>query len=241
MPGRYTLTRLPAEEDRFRPVISQLKTSSNLKDKLYNIAPTQENIVIRQLDREAGPEARLMRWGLIPSWAKTDSSQKLLINARAETVADKPLFKAAFHRRRCIVPADGFYEWKRKRDVNQPYYFQMADESVFYMAGVWESWRNEKDEAIESYLILTTRPNSLVSKAHDRMPVILQGDKLDFWLIGKPELFEAEQQADLFEPLPAKAMTGRPVSQAVNNASLDGPECLEAPKEEATTQLDMGF
>ncbi len=238
MPGRYTLTKTPDGEDPCDSLLAAFLKSPDGQPKRYNIAPTQENVVIRYMNE---PEASIMRWGLIPNWAKTNSDKKMLINARAETAAEKPSFRAAYQRRRCLAPADGFFEWKRKRDINQPFFFQMKDESVFYMAGIWESWQTGTGATIESYLLLTTRPNKLVGKVHDRMPVILEGEKREAWLHGSPDVFDPSNRIEFFEPISSRAMTCRPVSQVVNNATVNGPECLEPPTIEASTQLDMGF
>ena len=196
---------------------------------------------MRKRSEDAQLQASAMRWGLVPSWSKSGTTQSLLINARSETIADKPSFKAAYQRRRCLVPADGYYEWKRQRSVNQPYYLQLADASVFYMAGIWESWHDDAGNATESYAILTTQANALAAKVHERMPVILQNGDAHAWLDGDPKLIETDSRFQLFAPIDDALMTCRPVNPIVNNNQNDTPECLSDPPVEASTQLDMGF
>ena len=209
--------------------------------KRYNIAPTQENLVIRNQGDDEQLLASAMRWGLIPSWSKTGTTQSLLINARSETIADKPSFKGAYQRRRCLVPADGYYEWKRQRNLNQPHYLQLADESVFYMAGIWETWYDDAGNSLDSYAILTTQANALAAKIHERMPVILLDDQGIEWLAGDPQKFETDRRFEFFAAIESEQMQSRPVNSIVNNNQNDSPECIGPPLVEATTQLDMGF
>lgn len=245
MCGRYTLVKKPisigknpAREIRY--AILSNKDDSNFQER-YNIAPTQDNLVIRKDEADGALFASNMRWGLIPSWSRTGSTQSLLINARSETIADKPSFKAAYRRRRCLVPGDGYYEWMRARNGNQPYYFQLNDEAVFYMAGIWESWYDDVGKATSSYAILTTQANALAAKTHDRMPVILEESMAIDWLEDEPDRFESERRIEFFNPLDPSLMKSRPVNPAVNNNQNEGPACIEAPPIEASTQLDMGF
>ena len=245
MCGRYTLVKKPisigknpAREIRYAVLASKADSAFEAR---YNIAPTQLNLVVR---RDEDPNALIaspMRWGLIPSWSKTGSTQSLLINARSETIADKPSFKAAYRRRRCLVPSDGYYEWKRGRNGNQPYYFQLEDESVFYMAGIWESWYDETGHGTDSYAILTTQANALAAKTHDRMPVILEDSLALEWLEDDADRFDSERRFEFFAPLSPSLMKSRPVNPAVNNNQNEGPTCIEKPPVEASTQLDMGF
>lgn len=207
----------------------------------YNIAPTQNNLVVRQQTERSGFTMSSMRWGLVPSWSRTGETTSLLINARSETVAEKPSFKAAYQRRRCLVPADGYYEWKRQRSTNHPYYLQLADESVFYMAGIWETWHNAAGVPTESFAILTTQANTLAAKVHDRMPVILEGDDTLTWLEGDADVIETDKRFDLLGPIDSSRMKCRPVNPIVNNNQNDVPECISDPPVEASTQLDMGF
>src|SRR5215471_2740191 len=149
----------------------------------WNIAPTQQIATIRQHQSEPKRSFGLMRWGLIPYWAKEASIGQKTINAMSETAAGKPAFRDAMRWRRCLIPADGFYEWKRfGSKEKQPYNFGMADDSAFAFAGLWERWRGEDNKVVETCTILTTEPNSLVADIHDRMPVILRPDDYDLWL-----------------------------------------------------------
>jgi putative SOS response-associated peptidase YedK len=189
----------------------------------YNIAPTQPVAAVRS--GEAGRECVRLRWGLVPSWSR--DTKVAPINARAETAADKPLFRAALRKRRCLVPASGFYEWlalaggKRK----QPYCFRPGDERPWALAALWERWQGP-DSPVESCAILTTEANELVRPVHERMPVILPERHWSAWL--DPALQEAGQLVPLLLPYPADAMRAYPVGLAVNNPRNDGPECLAA-------------
>ncbi|HEY0128503.1 MAG TPA: SOS response-associated peptidase, partial [Rubrobacteraceae bacterium] len=141
----------------------------------YNVAPTQD--ILGVYESEDGREAKFFRWGLIPSWAKDSSMGARLINARAETVAEKPSFRDAFKRRRCVIPADGFYEWQRVGGKRQPYFFRMRDERPFGFAGLWERWEGAGGETLYSCTILTTEANEVLRPVHDRMPVILHPEE----------------------------------------------------------------
>src|SRR4051812_31653774 len=146
----------------------------------YNIAPTQDVLAVSDTgDRR---EMRFFKWGLVPSWAKDTSMGARLINARSETVAEKPAFRQAFKQRRCIIPADGFYEWQRTGGRKQPFFFMMRDERPFGFAGLWERWEGEGGEVLNSCVILTTEANEVLRPVHDRMPIILHPDVYDLWL-----------------------------------------------------------
>lgn len=206
----------------------------------YNIAPTQNNLVLRKSpDNPALLQASTLRWGLVPSWSKTAQTPSLMINARSETVAEKPAFRAAFQRRRCLVPADGFYEWKKRKGANLPYFFSMADDSVFLMAGIWETWVGDRQPAFDSFTLLTTHANALMAKYHDRMPVIIPSERLEQWMETEGTKLGTLEQHDLFAPISAEQMSCRPANPIVNNNRSDGPECLEAPAEHALPQLDL--
>jgi putative SOS response-associated peptidase YedK len=186
----------------------------------YNIAPTQETIVVRL--NEAGQRVAVpMKWGLIPSWAKDAKIAASLINARGETVAEKPAFRAAFKRRRCLIPADGYYEWLREGKQKLPHLYQIKQGELFAFAGLWERWND-----LETFTVVTTSANDLAAKVHDRMPVILSPLDRQRWL--NPEA-QAEDLTKLIEPFPSADMTDTPVSTHVNNARNEGPECLASP------------
>jgi putative SOS response-associated peptidase YedK len=190
----------------------------------YNVSPTQPVAVVRQ-DRETGERIMdLLRWGLIPFWAKDPEIGARMINARAETVAEKPAFRAAFRERRCLIPADGFYEWQKLGTQRQPVYVRMSDGSAFAFAGLWERWRSPDGEGIETCTLLTTQPNELLRPIHDRMPVILDPEKYSPWL--DPESHRLDVLTPLLKPFPAEKMTCHPVSRYVNNPRNDDAECI---------------
>jgi len=242
MPGRYTLTKLPQSVPvALGEPLPVRHTSKAQFQSRFNIAPTQNNLVLLPSDAGKTIDAAYMRWGLVPSWSKEEKTNTLLINARSENAAEKPSFKAAYLRRRCLVPADGYYEWKRQRNAAQPFYFQFKDEDVFYIAGLWEAWQNNQGNLSESYAILTTRPNELVARYHERMPAILIGDHIDKWLAGDPAISDPSERLRFFEPISSDQMKCRPVSHRVNSNRNEGPDCLNPPETEAKTQLDLGF
>lgn len=222
MCGRYSLTTpIEGVQRVFRFV-----ERPNLPPR-YNIAPTQEVPVVR-LGEDGARHLVFLRWGLIPFWADDPAIGSRLINARAESAADKPAFRAAFARRRCLIAADGFYEWRkpaRKGERKQPYRVTLGDGRPFAFAGLWERWGGREDEdAVESCTILTTEANALVRRLHDRMPVILPPEAFDAWLdpaSGK------DAARDLLGPYPADDMVATPVSPRVNNVANDEPAVIE--------------
>jgi putative SOS response-associated peptidase YedK len=194
----------------------------------YNIAPTQPvlavGLTVGQHGGDSARAARLLRWGLIPSWAKEETIGSKLINARSETVAEKPSFRSAFKQRRCLILADGFYEWKRMPSKKQPYYFQRTDQEPFAFAGLWEHWHRE-GLTIDSCTILTTEANALLQPIHDRMPVILSPEDYDRWL--DPGTPPVELQT-LLRPADPDAMQTYPVSPLVNRPSYDSADCINS-------------
>ncbi len=187
----------------------------------YNIAPTQYIAAIRPA-KDEGREFAMLRWGLVPFWAKDPSIGNRMINARAETVAEKPAYRAAYKKRRCLIPADGFYEWHREGDVKIPYFISAADGAPMAFAGLWERWKSkEGDEQIDSATIVTTAANEFISSLHDRMPVILTPQDADRWLGGDDGLLD---DASMLAP-PLRAW---PVDRKVNNARNEGAELIDA-------------
>jgi putative SOS response-associated peptidase YedK len=176
----------------------------------YNIAPSQNILAIIQA--EGQPKASLFQWGLIPSWSREANG---FMNARAETLEEKPSFKESFYLRRCLIPADGFYEWERNGKIAQPYFFRMRDESTFAFAGIWDAWQVGQ-QSINSCAIITTRANELLEAIHNRMPVIIPPEAHDTWLGGKVEAVK-----DLLTPFPAAQMTCHAVTYDVNNTKID--------------------
>lgn len=227
MCGRYTLHSSPsriAEHFSLDP--------ERLPDDLgprYNIAPTQDVPAV-------GPSARggrgltFMRWGLVPRWADDPSNVSSLINARAETVHEKPAFRDAFARRRCLLPADGFYEWRAEDGGKQPYYLRMPGDEPFAFAGIWERWRardgaGETARSVESCAILTTDAAPAIADLHDRMPVILPLEAYDLWTDRSVE--RREELADLLEPPGETPLEYHAVSRRVNTPANDDPSCVE--------------
>lgn len=224
MCGRFTLSQsCEAIATAFH-----LSDVPNLEPR-YNIAPTQLVLtVLPPKETEGGileRQIKLLRWGLIPAWAKDPAMGARLINARAETVAEKPSFRKAFRHRRCLVIADGFYEWQRQERKKQPFYFRLRDGQLFAFAGLWEQWKSEA-EVIESCTILTTAANELLRPIHDRMPVILEPKDYDLWLDSTSE--DPEPLQKLLRPYASQAMTSYPVSTQVNNPTNNSPACVNS-------------
>jgi putative SOS response-associated peptidase YedK len=203
----------------------QVDNVPSLKPR-YNIAPSQSVATISQTAENR--QFKMLHWGLIPSWAKDTKISSRLINARAETLTEKPSFRSAFRRRRCLILADGFYEWQQQKDKQkQPFYFRMIEQQPFAFAGLWERWKDQSTgETIESCTIITTEPNELMKSVHNRMPVILASKDYNLWL--DPEVKESKLLQPLLNPYPAEEMTAFAVSQAVNKPSNDTPECLNS-------------
>lgn len=190
----------------------------------YNVAPTQSLPVIRGADRELV----MMKWGLIPVWARDQKMGAKLNNARGETVASKPSFRSAFKRRRCLVPMAGFYEWKATPAGKVPHYFTLLNEPQLAAAGIWEHWKAPDDQVIESFSIITTEANAIMAPVHDRMPVILPPDAIEGWL--DPDNTDIEDLELLLVPYPAEEMQQWTVSTRVNNARNQGAELIEPSK-----------
>ena len=223
MCGRFTLRLTPAELAEIFRLLDEPEFSPR-----YNIAPTQTVPIVRK--GETAFEAVPMRWGLIPSWAKDAKIGNRLINARGETVAEKPSFRAAFKRRRCLVPADGFYEWKKlDAKTKQPYMIGLKNADPFAFAGLWETWKSPEEERSESFTIITTSANDFLSDLHNRMPVILHEEDYDRWLDEKNDDYENLQE--LLTSYPGDAMRTYPVSTVVNSPRNDRAECAEELKE----------
>jgi len=203
----------------------------------WNIAPTQPVPVIRRDKKGPKRTFSLLRWGLIPYWAKDASIGFKTINAMSETAAEKPAFRDAIRQRRCLIPADGFFEWKKLGPKEkQAYNIGMADDSVFAFAGLWERWQDPVNEVVETCTILTTKPNPLVADVHDRMPVILSAEDYDLWL--DPGVMDSARVADCLKPFDARLMKKYLVSARVNRPENDDQECArEIPIAETTPRL----
>lgn len=197
-----------------------VSTSIEAKPR-YNIAPTQDIAAIREDDNKQR-ELVMLRWGLVPFWAKDPSIGNRMINARAETVAEKPSFRAAFRHRRCVVLADGFYEWRKQGDAKTPYFISLASGDPFALAGLWENWNDKATgETLQTATLITTSANDFMQPLHHRMPVVMQPDAADEWLAGSPDLLE--HATDRTPKLQAW-----PVDRRVNNARNEGKELIDA-------------
>jgi putative SOS response-associated peptidase YedK len=186
----------------------------------YNLAPTQSGPVMRE--RDGRRELAMLRWGLIPWWAKDAKIAYKTINARAETVSTAPAYRDAWAARRCLIPSSGFYEWMKTAGGKQPYLICFKDDRLFSFGGLWESWKDRQSgDRVETYTIITCPPNELAGRIHNRMPLIIDPADYDRWLTA------AEPPADLLRPYPATDMEARPVSKAVNKPDVDEPSLIE--------------
>ncbi len=223
MCGRFTLSS-PGE------VLAELFELVEMPEitPRYNIAPTQPVVAVHASEG-AGRHCEMMHWGLIPSWADDPAIGARMINARAETVATKPSFRSAFRQRRCLVVADGFYEWQKLERRKQPHHIRLRDGRPFAFAGLWENWesgdRASVPASVRSCTIITTEPNELVAPLHNRMPVILHTRDYSVWLASEAKQFDTLGR--LLRPYPADEMEASPVSTRVNKPSNDSPECIE--------------
>jgi putative SOS response-associated peptidase YedK len=218
MCGRFTL-HIPPE------LLAEIFGLVSIPDfqARYNIAPTQKVPVIRQ-DAGGQRQLALLHWGLIPSWAKDPSIGNRMINARAETVHEKPAFRNAIKYHRCLIPANGFYEWRQEGKTKTPLYVRLKDETMMCFAGLWEHWKSPEGEIIESFTILTTSSNKLVEPLHDRMPVILHPEEYALWL--DRNITNPEKLKHLYQPYPADLMEMFPVSTLVNSPRNDSPDLI---------------
>ena len=190
----------------------------------YNVAPTQAILTIRQ-SREGKRELVPLRWGLVPSWSKGPDSGFRMINARAETVSTKPAYRNAFKYRRCLIPAEGFYEWKAGKEGKTPFLVRRKDKEPFAMAGLWERWKREEGAELESCSIIVTDANDLVRAIHDRMPVILGPEDYEGWLDPGNKDFGGLRV--ILKPADPERWTMHPVSRQINSPRNDGPQLLE--------------
>jgi len=220
MCGRYTLHHEPEEiEERF-----EVEPDQELLAPRYNIAPSQIIPVIRHTGHTGSKEMAGCKWGLIPFWAKDPKIGNNLINAKAETIAEKPSFKHAFAKRRCLIPADGFYEWqKRGKAPSQPIYVRRRDGGLFAFAGLWEEWKTPDGELLPTCTIITVEPNELISQFHHRMAAILKPDEEAAWIDPGSK---AEDLLRLLRPYSSDELEAFPVSRAVNSPSFDDAACI---------------
>jgi putative SOS response-associated peptidase YedK len=218
MCGRYTLTTTKQDIYRYFGVADRWDFPAR-----YNVAPTAVMPVIRPSEGDAGLEVEVMRWGLVPSWAKAPGAG--MINARSETVHQKPAFRTAFRKRRCLVPSNGFFEWKGAGTSKQPYFIGLPDRRLFAFAGIWDAWKTAEGQLIHSFAILTTAASEVIAPVHDRMPVILRQKDHPLWLdlsVQNPDAFQA-----VYAPLFEEAIVIYPVSKRVGSPRNDTPDCVE--------------
>jgi len=217
MCGRFTIT---IEASYFQQELNLGSIPKEWKPR-YNVAPSQDIPIV--LNKETR-DVEMLRWGLIPFWAKDEKIGYRMINARSETIQEKPSFRNAFKQRRCLVLADGFYEWQKQdgKAPKVPFYFQLADGAPFAFAGIWETWKPPEGDPLRSCSIITTEPNSLVAMAHNRMPVMLDKQIMWGWLEDKPP----HALQSMLAPYPAEKMRALPVGLAVNNPKNDSAECV---------------
>ncbi len=221
MCGRFTLTTTPQD---LQTAFSWLSIPPDAVSPRYNIAPTQPIAVVANNGQKS---LDYFIWGLIPSWAKDPGIGNRMINARAETLAEKPAYRSAFRRRRCLILADGFYEWKAipGKKSKQPMYIHLKSGQPYAFGGLWEIWNSPDGSIVYSCTIITTEPNTLMAEIHNRMPLILPEDSYEQWLSTGD--FQANELAPLLQPFPADQMTAYPVSPLVNNPANDVPACVE--------------
>ncbi|MGZ6609322.1 MAG: SOS response-associated peptidase [Solirubrobacteraceae bacterium] len=237
MCGRYTLATPDPRDIRARFPVGE---SIEIRQR-YNVAPGDDVLAVTT-DREGAPRGELLRWGLVPTWAKGPDTGLKMINARLETADESPAFKRAFARYRCLIVADGFYEWRAapaggnqgRRAPKQPFHITRADGGLFAFAGLWSIWYGEDEEKIRSCAILTVPANEAIAALHDRMPVILQPEHESAWLDASTPRDELKQLA---AGLPPSDVALRPVGTAVNDARYDGPDCLMGPVPPAQAAL----
>ena len=189
----------------------------------YNIAPNQPIAVVRQQNR-GDRELAMLQWALVPSWTKEPSIGQKMINARSETVHEKPSFRQAFRARRCIIPASGFYEWEKLGKEKIPHYIHLRDGDLMSLAGLWERWKSPEGHELETCTIITTTANSLVKRLHVRMPVILHRAEFDLWL--NTDTHDVKGLTELFHPCPSDQLEEYVVTKAVNNPNNNSPDCI---------------
>jgi putative SOS response-associated peptidase YedK len=230
MCGRYSLATPDPADIRARFGITE---SIDIRQR-YNVAPGDDVLAVTT-DRDGKPRGEMLRWGLVPTWAKSPDTGLKMINARVETAAQRPAFRRAFERYRCLIIADGFYEWQRRADgPKQPFHVTRSDGQLFSFAGLWSIWHADEETVLRSCTILTREANPAVASLHDRMPIILSADAEADWLAKETQGNELDS---LLAGLPAADTALRPVSQAVNDARYDGPECLAPPVPSAQAAL----
>jgi putative SOS response-associated peptidase YedK len=224
MCGRFSRTQSGEElQQRFG-----FETEGLELEPRYNFSPGQDGAVVVKDEKR---KLRLMRWGLVPSWTKDVTAGYKAINARSETLAQKPMFKGLLKNKRCLVLADGFYEWQNTASGKKPMRYVLKDRAPFAFAGLWDRWQDASGQELYSFTIVTTRANELIKPVHDRMPVMLKPEHEQAWL--DPEFKGPEDLDDMLEPYPSELMEGYAVSPACNSPGREGPECIQPAPQEA--------
>ncbi len=218
MCGRFVLENTPEQLLK----VYRLSSPPDLFPR-YNIAPSQQIADVRQ-HNGGDRELAFLKWGLIPSWSKDPAIGYKMINARSETVHEKPSFKQAFFARRCIIPATGFYEWEKVGKEKIPHYIHLRDGDIMSLAGLWERWKSPEGKELETCTILTTAATSLVRQLHDRMPVILHREEFDLWL--NRDIDDVTRLTELFHPYPTDQLEKHVVAKDVSRPSNDYPDCI---------------
>ncbi|HDY75185.1 MAG TPA: SOS response-associated peptidase [Candidatus Marinimicrobia bacterium] len=228
MCGRFTLTKDKEEiEERF-----EIHIDPTMFSKTYNAAPNQ---ILPIITNDIQEQASFHRWGLIPHWAKDERIGNKLINARAETITEKPSFRDAVQKRRCLVITDGFYEWKRSGTNKQPYRITLTDESLFAYAGLWESWSAPDGREVRSFTIITVEPNELIKPIHNRMPAMLSQETEKVWISDEP----LETVLHLLQPYDEEEMNAYPVSTRVNSTKNNDPSLLETDQQTLFSPINL--
>lgn len=225
MCGRFTLNAKPGEIEReFAAAAVGAAKQAEETTQRFNIAPSQIITAVRQFESERIVSG--LKWGLVPSWAKEESIGSRMINARAESITEKPSFRNAFRSRRCLIPSSGFYEWKRLGDKagKQPFYFYLTNKPVFGFAGLWETWKTVEGNELETCTIITTEANAVLAPVHDRMPVIIKPENYEEWL--DPKEMDTDYLQKFLAPYPPEEMQSHAVSREVNNPTFDAAELI---------------
>jgi putative SOS response-associated peptidase YedK len=218
MCGRYGRF---SRKERIDELLGQSVDGAEVLEPRYNVCPGLADWIIRQPAQDANLRFEQFHWGLLPSWTKNPKSSRRPINARAETVAEKPMFRDLLRERRCVVPIDGYYEWRTTSSGKVPFWFHLKSGEPFFLAGLWDRWHAGRPDELASYILMTTQPNEVAAKVHDRMPVLLPARDVERWL--DPGISDP---TDLLGPYPAKEMQARPVSRRVSNPDNEGPELI---------------
>ena len=221
MCNRISVASTPRELDQAVRDVLNLDRLNELQFPLYNVAPRDHLPAVR-LNEKGDPEWSVLRWGLIPSWAKDESIASRTLNARSESIAEKPAFRSAYRHRRCLLPVTHFYDWVGPKGRKQPFAFQVKDEPVYTMAGLWESWIAPSGEVVETFTVAMTEANEVVAPVHDRMPVIVDEPEREVWLQA-----DADTASHLLRVYPAEKMTSFPASTDMNNVRNKGPAAVQ--------------